>query len=80
MTPTAAGTDITIDYGAGKVVDMAKFEELIGVGLTAGAGRTKTEATVQVVLYDDGEASSRWKTPHPSRKPTHPLKPVGDPH
>jgi hypothetical protein len=38
---------------AGKVVDMAKFEELIGVGLTAGAGETKTEATVQVVLYDD---------------------------
>lgn len=37
---------------AGKMVDMAKFEELIGVGLTAGTGQTRTEATVQVVLYD----------------------------
>ena len=37
---------------AGKVVDMAEFEEPIGIGLTAGTGQTKTEATVQVVLYD----------------------------
>ena len=62
MTPTAAGTDITIDYGAGKVVDLAKFEELIGMGLTTGAGQTKTEATVQVVHYDDGQSIFEMET------------------
>ena len=37
---------------AGKVVDMAYIEEPTGIGLTASEGGTKTEATVQVVLYD----------------------------
>ena len=63
---------------AGKVVDIAKSKELFGVGLTAGTGQTKTEATVQVVLYD-GQASSRWKPPPPSRKPTHPPNTGGRP-
>jgi len=37
----------------GDRITMAKFEEEIGVGLKAGTGQTKTEANIQVVIYDD---------------------------